>query len=215
MVSQMEIIIRLVLAAAIGGIIGIERELKNRPAGLRTHVLVSLGSALIMLISIDGFNNTGDPGRLAAQVVSGVGFLGAGTIMRNENGINGLTTAASLWVAAGIGLAVGTGYYLGSIITASIALITLMKLGNFEKKIMIKNYTVFKVVASDKPGTIGKIGTTIGYHKISIKDIAIENDDENNNVNVKIVVKTAPSFEIKKLYKDIYDIDGVVSVSSD
>ncbi len=110
MISQMEIITRLVLAAVIGGLIGIEREFKNRPAGLRTHVLVSLGSALIMLISIDGFTNivnqTGDPARLAAQVVSGIGFLGAGTIMRTENSINGLTTAASLWVAAGIGLAV-------------------------------------------------------------------------------------------------------------
>lgn len=111
MIPGIEIIIRLVLSSVLGGLIGIEREVNNRPAGLRTHVLVTVGSALIMLISIDGFSNLpnrlGDPARLAAQVVSGIGFLGAGTIMRTGNNINGLTTAASLWVSAGLGLAVG------------------------------------------------------------------------------------------------------------
>lgn len=104
MITEIEIIKRLLLSAFLGGLIGVEREVNNRPAGLRTHILVTLGSTLVMLISIDGLNriNDGiimsDPYRLAAQVVSGIGFLGAGTIMRTGNSINGLTTAASLWL---------------------------------------------------------------------------------------------------------------------
>ena len=118
MISEIEIVKRLILSAILGGLIGVEREVNNRPAGLRTHILVTLGSTLVMLVSIDGLHRDGgailsDPYRLAAQVVSGIGFLGAGTIMRTGNSINGLTTAASLWVSAGIGLAIGTGYYLG------------------------------------------------------------------------------------------------------
>ncbi len=90
-----------------------------------------------------------------------------------------------------------------------------MKLGNFERKVLIKNYTIINVVANDKPGTIGEIGTVIGSHKISIKDISIENhDDDDRHIGVKFVIKAAPSFEINKLYRDIYGIDGVVKVSS-
>lgn len=102
-------IIRLLLAGLMGGIIGLERESHGRPAGLRTHIIVSLGSCLIMLVSIYGFEDAGnrDPARLAAQVISGIGFLGAGTILREGATIIGLTTAASLWVVAGIGLAMG------------------------------------------------------------------------------------------------------------
>lgn len=150
MVSKNEIIIRLILSAVIGGLIGTEREASNRPAGLRTHILVSLGSTLIMLVSIEGFYDietglwVGDPVRLAAQVVSGIGFLGAGTIMRTGDRIKGLTTAASLWVCSGIGLAIGNGYYLGGLLTAGIALVTLMSLGNFEKKYLEPNIKRWK-----------------------------------------------------------------------
>ncbi|HBL37110.1 MAG TPA: methyltransferase, partial [Firmicutes bacterium] len=107
------------VATLLGAVIGLEREQHGRPAGLRTHILVALGSCLIMLVSIYGFpSGTGsDPARLAAQVVSGIGFLGAGTILRDGTSIRGLTTAASLWVVAGIGLAAGTGFYWAAAIT--------------------------------------------------------------------------------------------------
>ena len=124
MINEYEVVIRLILASILGGLIGLEREVNNRPAGLRTHVLVTAGSALVMLISMYGFNGLGEdgtggePARLAAQVVSGIGFLGAGTILRQGNSIQGLTTAASLWVSGCIGLAIGNGYYLGGLVTA-------------------------------------------------------------------------------------------------
>lgn len=217
MISGMEIIIRLVLSAVMGGLIGIEREVNNRPAGLRTHVLVTVGSALIMLISIDGFsdavNRSGDPARLAAQVVSGIGFLGAGTIMRTGTNINGLTTAASLWVSAGLGLAIGSGYYMGAIVTGIIVMITLMTLGSLEKKVLTKNYRVIDVLVTDKPGIIGQIGTVMGIHKVSIRDISVSSNGEDaQQIEARFMVKTTPSFVVNSFYRDIYDIDGVVNV---
>ena len=117
--SNGELLLRLVLAGILGGAVGFERERHNRPAGLRTHILVCLGSALVMIVSVEGFSGAlgprGDQARLAAQVVSGIGFLGAGTIMRQGSSVRGLTTAASLWVVAAVGLATGIGLYLAAI----------------------------------------------------------------------------------------------------
>ena len=122
MTGNVEIIIRLILASILGGLIGLDRESTNRPAGFRTHILVAIGSALIMMVSVDNAKYGADPSRIAAQVISGIGFLGAGTILRTGTNIEGLTTAASLWVCAGIGLAVGNGYYLGAVATTLIVL---------------------------------------------------------------------------------------------
>ena len=125
--------VRLILAAILGAVIGIEREIKNRAAGFRTHIIVSVGACLIMLIGIDAIgdissDNARDAARLAGQVVSGIGFLGAGTILQKKNGVSGLTTAATLWLSGAIGLAVGIGYYEGAIIATVICLITLVSL---------------------------------------------------------------------------------------
>src|SRR5262252_11255075 len=117
---------RLCLAGLLGGLVGLEREVHSQPAGLRTHMIVALGSCLIMLVSIQmGAMNPGrgDPARIAAQVVAGVGFLGAGAIMRSGLSVRGLTTAACLWTVAAIGLAVGCGYWLAALVTTGLTLI--------------------------------------------------------------------------------------------
>jgi putative Mg2+ transporter-C (MgtC) family protein len=129
---------RLALAAALGSIIGLEREFREREAGLRTHLLVSLGSALFTIVSAFGFHDVLshdpqvvvrlDPSRIAAQIVSGIGFLGAGAIIRQGLSIRGLTTAATLWVVAAIGMAAGAGFYSVAIITTIVALIALWPL---------------------------------------------------------------------------------------
>ncbi|MBQ1302206.1 MAG: MgtC/SapB family protein [Firmicutes bacterium] len=128
-ISNLEMVIRLALAVALGAAVGLEREKKNQAAGLRTHIVVILGATLVMLISKYGFSdifiNTKDPARLAAQVVSGIGFLGAGMIIVNRNKIRGLTTAASLWTTACIGLGVGAGFYVPSIATTVLLVGTL------------------------------------------------------------------------------------------
>lgn len=223
MIPEIEIIKRILLAAIMGGLIGTEREINNRPAGLRTHILVTVGSTLIMLISIDGFHSVGtgalaDPSRIAAQVVSGIGFLGAGTIMRTGTNINGLTTAASLWVSAGIGLGIGVGYYLGSILTGAIVLLTLMILGTLEKKVLKRKYKRIEVVSTNRPGIIGQIGVVFGNHNISIKDITILEDDckgdeEGGLMEIRFTVKIPGYYDTYSLYKEIYDISGIVSIT--
>lgn len=125
--------VRILVAAFLGAIIGIEREFKNRAAGFRTHIIVSVGACLTMLIGIEGIGEISDDvgrdtARIAGQVVSGIGFLGAGTILQTKDGVSGLTTAATLWLSAAIGLAVGIGYYEGAIIATVVCLVTLISL---------------------------------------------------------------------------------------
>jgi putative Mg2+ transporter-C (MgtC) family protein len=128
MSTEIEMVLRLLLAAVLGAGIGYQRERAKKPAGLRTHILITLGSALFTVVSIYGFGDKSDPSRLAASVVTGIGFLGAGVIFRGMRGDVpiGLTTAASVWVAAAIGIAAGTGMYLVSVIVAVLAVLILM-----------------------------------------------------------------------------------------
>ncbi|MDR3342786.1 MAG: MgtC/SapB family protein [Treponema sp.] len=137
--TEMDMVIRLGLGFLAGAIIGLERTSRHQVAGLRTHVLISTGATLLMLLSIwlpQEFTTmkNGDPGRIAAQVVSGIGFLGAGAMIRLGNNIKGLTTAASLWLIAAIGLAIGAGMFLAAAVTLVITLITLIILNLFEKR---------------------------------------------------------------------------------
>jgi putative Mg2+ transporter-C (MgtC) family protein len=135
-------LIRIILAAVFGGIIGLEREKKGRSAGLRTHILVCTGSSLIMMVSLYIFDiyqgkAPVDPSRIAAGVVTGIGFLGAGTIMSGTEGVRGLTTAASIWVSSAIGLAVGCGFMSAAIIATAATFLTLYSLKHIEKKLEI------------------------------------------------------------------------------
>jgi len=143
MIENIDVIYRLILAVILSGLIGLEREMHGREAGLRTHILVGVGASLIMLTSIYiasqyGVGNPADPGRVAAGVVTGIGFIGAGTIIRSRASIKGLTTAASLWATAGIGLAIGSGFYLGALITTILILFSLIFLGKIERFIHCK-----------------------------------------------------------------------------
>lgn len=128
------LITRIVIAGLLGGIIGAEREFRAKIAGTRTHLLVAVGAALMMIVSRYGFDGQGDPGRVAAQIVSGIGFIGAGAIMVNKHAVHGLTTAAGIWVAAGIGMAVASGMYAIGIATTVISLIGLEVFGWFFRK---------------------------------------------------------------------------------
>lgn len=122
----LEMVLRLLLAAALGAGIGYQRERAGKVAGLRTHILIALGAALFTVVSVFGFSGAVDPSRVAAGVVAGVGFIGAGVIFRGEEGVAGLTTAASIWIVAAIGLAAGAGLYLISVIVTLITIGVLM-----------------------------------------------------------------------------------------
>ena len=139
-INEIDVVIRLCLAFVAGGIIGLERSSRRQVAGLRTHILISVGAACLMLLSIwipqQFFDlKNGDPGRIAAQVVSGMGFLGAGAIIRLGNNIKGLTTAASLWLVAAIGMTIGAGMYAAALTTEILALVALVLLNKMERKI--------------------------------------------------------------------------------
>lgn len=138
MINEGVMLIRLVLSILLGGLIGLEREAHGRPAGLRTHIMVSLGSCLIMLTSMFIFDiyrtvATVDPSRIASGVITGIGFLGAGAILKEGEWIKGLTTASSLWVVSAIGLAAGCGFYKASIFTTALALIVLVLMRPLER----------------------------------------------------------------------------------
>src|SRR3989344_7460323 len=117
MITDLAFMLKLALAVALGAIVGFEREFDDEPAGVRTHILVILGSTLFTILSMDFFG-TSDPSRVAAGIVTGIGFIGAGAIFRAENKVKGITTAASLWVIAAIGMAVGLGFYIAATVTA-------------------------------------------------------------------------------------------------
>ena len=139
--SVEELVLRILVAAVLGGLVGLERELSDQPAGLRTHILVVLGACLFALVGAYGLESftsgeatiRSDPTRIAAQVVSGIGFLGAGAILRDGLNIRGLTTAAALWVTAAIGVAVGLGYWVGASVTVAAVLIALLGLKRVER----------------------------------------------------------------------------------
>jgi putative Mg2+ transporter-C (MgtC) family protein len=132
--TDRELVIRLVLAAALGGIIGAERELRQKSAGFRTNILIAIGSALFTIASLTLSSNA-DPTRIAAQIVTGIGFLGAGAIMRTHSGVHGLTTAATVWVNAALGIAAGGGFYRVAVLGGTITIAVLLILGPVERAI--------------------------------------------------------------------------------
>ena len=210
-------IARLSVAALLGGIVGLERQQRHKSAGLRTHILVSLGSCLIMLISyklyagVQGLTNA-DPARLAAQVVSGIGFLGAGTIMKEGLTIKGLTTAASLWVVAGVGLAVGAGYYVGAVTTTVLSVLALTYLPRFERLYGCGPSQVAIVVRSvDKPGQIGRIGSYLGTKNVAICDIKID-EVGKNEIHISVILDVTDRRIIPDIVEGMKGIEGVVDV---
>lgn len=224
-VEYWEIALRLFLAVFLGGLVGFERESHNRPAGFRTHILVCVGSALIMMVSAYGFTGqigTGfmaDPGRIAAGVVTGIGFLGAGTILQQRGSVRGLTTAATIWVVSGIGLAAGIGFYLGAILTTTFVLISLLLLGRFEKSYFARRRLKhLQVVAVDQPGLLGRIGAIFGDMIINIRrselgDPIEQGENGKDLINIDFLIEIPLDIELKRLFERLYGLKGIIEVS--
>jgi len=219
-----EVIIRLLMAMVLGGLIGFEREIGNRPAGFRTHTLVCVGSTLVMLTSQYLFEAYSDivnldPARLGAQVISGIGFLGAGTIIKSGRQVRGLTTAASLWVVACVGLAVGAGFYLAAVSATIFVYVTLLLLKKVEKVFMRDvGITEINLDLLNRPGQIAKVTDVMGRLNIQIRDIRIiPDEDEGADVDggtwlrVKFYVRFPPGINKKALLAEMKRIDGVIT----
>lgn len=211
----LETLIKLILACLLGGIVGFEREHMNRPAGFRTHILVCVGSALIMITSqyifemYSGRANI-DPARLGAQVVSGIGFLGAGTIIRDGFNVRGLTTAASLWAVSAVGIAVGTGFYEGAIMSTALIFLTLILLKKIEWNISKKNrQSILYIQADNIPGQIAKISSVLDKYSIITKKIEFVNGEDDTDMLLKLLVKLPGKLPTSTFINDLHKISGV------
>lgn len=215
MPTEWEACMRLVLSAVLGGIIGYERQYKHKSAGLRTNILVCVGSCLIMLLSqmiytnVEGKTNA-DPARLAAQVVSGIGFLGAGAIIKEGVNIIGLTTAACIWVVSGVGLAIGAGYYTGAFITAGIVFTVLTTLSHMDSWIKHDSYTVV-IITEDVAGQVFRIYKCLQVSGITIRGVQLV-ELPNHMLRLELIVHGARSITSKELNISLSALDKVISV---
>lgn len=223
-ISVTEILLRLFTAAALGSIIGWERERHAWNAGLRTHMMVCLGSALIMIVSAFGFNDilgskniVLDPSRIAAQVVSGIGFLGAGTIffLRNEI-VKGLTTAAGLWTVAAIGLATGSGMYIAALITTAIAYIIVVVLKPVEKHFFSKgNFKSIRLLIKLNEIRLDEIENKLNTYHIVFNEVNLSSTLDAGISEIKIRVEKHPPEKQKMLalLESLKKIRGVNEVN--
>jgi putative Mg2+ transporter-C (MgtC) family protein len=215
----LDITLRILISIVLGALIGFERERRNRPAGLRTHILVSLGSCLFTISSIEFSKIYGggvDPSRVAANIVTGIGFLGAGTIMKEGLTIKGLTTAATIWLSSAIGLSCGLGSYFSAILVSILAFFILIFVRSFELEkfgILKGNLKIFNVKVTDRPGQLGKIGTIFGKYGIHIRNVKFER--EENFLNIEFVLNVPENIEIKDVCNELSKEDFVIEVSTE
>jgi putative Mg2+ transporter-C (MgtC) family protein len=206
--------VRVLLAIVLGFVLGLEREMYKRPAGLRTHILVCIASCLIMLVSMYGFDS-GDPARVAAQVVSGVGFLGAGAIMREDkgNGIKGITTAATIWMSAMIGLSCGNGFYFGAILVTFCALIILTILRRFESKIAASSKYKSKVFLTVRfqETVINNVRKILQECNLQVSDLESKKIAVNKENAIRIIVTFEKDSSIDSLYEFVEKVENQYS----
>ena len=224
MLSEGELFLRLVLACIFGGVIGYERQSRRKSAGLRTNVLVCLGSCLIMVLSealyqnVEGRTNA-DPARLAAQVVSGIGFLGAGAIMKEGLSVTGLTTAACLWVVAGVGLAVGCGFYSGALITTALVFVTLGSLSRLDEWVDHEKNLSLNIHTVDRPGQLMRISRCLEDLQLRVRGVKVKADeDELDDTNgercmyIDLEIFNKQSIKSIIIVDAVRQIDGVIRV---
>lgn len=223
MIPEVDALVRLLVAIILGGIVGYERQSRNKSAGLRTHVLVSLGACLIMIVSLNvslnfyfeyGLTNA-DPERIAAQVVSGIGFLGAGTIFATKKGLNiiGLTTAASLWVVAAIGLAAGAGYWITACVATILVYLILAILSRLDRHIKTSSSTTcqydFVITLVNLTEQIGNVGNYFLKKDVSIREFHTVLEGET--MNLFISIETPIYVSANQIITDLLTVEGVVA----
>ena len=210
---------RLCLAGLLGGLVGLEREIHSQPAGLRTHMIVSLGACLLMLVSIHMAElspSKSDPGRIAAQVVAGVGFLGAGAIMRSGLSVRGLTTAACLWTVAAIGLAVGCGFWRAALVTTFLTLVATVVFQKIERKFSKgKAIRRFVIQAKDSATLVAKLEDIMAKAGIGIREVDLQRDLVEKKLQVSITAVCAETTDMDQLSRSFSVLPDVEKVEID
>lgn len=220
MIETQDILIRLLLGTLLGGLIGFEREAHGRPAGFRTHLLVSLASVLIMIVSSEYYLLASvnpdyiriDPARIAAGAITGVGFLGAGVIIKAGFSVQGLTTAACLWIVSAIGLSVGAGLYIPAILSTLVAVLALWSLRKVERGMAKINYRHLSV-AAETPDKENEIENVISDMKAKIINTDYEYDTIAGETRFIMTIAVRGSLDIRELFQRLASIDGTKRVS--
>ena len=212
MPSDLELLGRLLLAAVLGGAIGAERELNDQAAGLRTHMLLTIGACLFTLVSAYGFGaGPRDPSRLAAQIVTGIGFLGGGAIVRHGLTVKGLTTAASIWATASVGVAVGAGQYLlgvGGALLVSVTLLGLRRVGALLQRWGVSRE---QLVLVTRPGfDVKQIMEAVEHERAEVRGLDRQEGDGEDRI--ALVVKLRPRYRTEQLLDVLGRLDGVRQV---
>jgi putative Mg2+ transporter-C (MgtC) family protein len=218
---QLDLALRLVVAAALGGAIGAEREIHNHPAGIRTHMLVALGSGLFTVLSIFGFGLEGngngalvDPTRIAAQIVSGIGFLGAGAILKDGVVIRGLTTAASLWATAAVGMAAGAGEYVLALVSAVIILVSLWPINALAERLHGSSQPEVQLRLSlTRVDALGEISAALAANKIDIGAIQTQRAGRDS-YRADLAIRGRTAAAIAAALEAIEDLEGVDIIST-
>lgn len=220
-----EVALRLLLTVVLCGAIGFEREVRDQPAGFRTHILLGLGATLFTLVSAYGFEpftraalGSGglqfDPTRISAQIVTGVGFLGAGAIIRRGGDVRGLTTAASLWATAAIGMAVGAGYLFGAAATTALAMATLYALRSFRSSVIYPlrlDAAGLEITLKEPESGPQDALEVLRRHDITVRTIDVEIDEEH--ARYKLQVRIAPPHDVHPALAELSGLPEVVRVS--
>jgi putative Mg2+ transporter-C (MgtC) family protein len=212
MPSDLELLGRLLLAAVLGGAIGAERELNDQAAGLRTHMLLTIGACLFTLVSAYGFGaGPRDPSRLAAQIVTGIGFLGGGAIVRHGLTVKGLTTAASIWATASVGVAVGAGQYVLGVCGAVLVSVTLLGLRRVDALLQRWGVSREALVLTTRPGfDVQRIVETIRDERAEVRGLDRQEGDGEDRI--ALVVKLRPRYRTEQLLDVLGRLDGVRQV---
>ena len=208
---DLELLARLLLAAVLGGAIGAERELNDQPAGLRTHMLLTIGACLFTLISAYGFGRGTDPSRIAAQIVTGIGFLGGGAIVRHGLTVKGVTTAASIWATASVGVAIGAGSYVLGIGGAVLVVGTLFGLRRADEVLQRWGVSREEYLIEAVPGFDMERLAEIGRReKVALRGMQLQEDDDATRIT--LVVKLPPGYRPARLLDALSRVDGVREV---
>ena len=211
---QVEYLVRIFVAACLGLLIGSERKNRNKSAGIRTHVIVALGAALIMVVSKYGFMDVekAEAARVAAQVVSGIGFLGAGVIFVRNNLVNGLTTAAGIWATAGVGLALGAGMYVVGISSALLVLLIQFVMHRVAYFADVASGGLIRMTLVKREGIVQSMEDYLQREKLSVISVKI-NKTKKDEVKLEFDVVFPPGYKKTKLLARLVEMDDVLAVS--
>jgi len=214
---RLDLAVKLLISVLCGGAIGFERQVAGKPAGLRTNILICLGAALVMDLSMNlgvtlGGARVGDPGRIAAQVVTGIGFIGAGTIMQSRGTITGLTSAATLWVVAMIGLASGAGFYVEALGTTALVMLVLMGLGRIEHQLLRAHRSISASVRVKKTVSLEDISQLLIAEGIDLVDSSTYDHTNDRVFEVRL---RGPARQFDVLRSALLSRDDVLGVYLD